>query len=392
MRWRQLLSIVLVMALLAGTGGPALAAPVTSYQRERVGDLTYRFRITGRDYEVRVGGVKRTTYTVPGGKTSRTYLTEGLGDRPISLNEAAGVAVRAAHGAPAGSRGVQEQIFSIWNSTVAKGKFIAGAIRDVWRAYNTYDDGRYMTIEDRYEAWKKMGFYDRYNEKQIKFINQKVIPIVRAAKAVQGILGSVLVGAGYATLAASALAIAGITAPAWAVAGGIAVVVGGAAALTVVKNYQRHRAGQNMMATNRAANLTGAIAGGAFGGGMFLPSRDPGYPNNWWTLRNAREALAYARELGAQGRTGAAGTAARFGLRNLGRFLKGSLAGLLGGWLVGNATSSLIRAENLGTIPLPGQTVATVWVPGAVEQPSLGLIIDPDMWLREYKLKVRLVD
>ena len=391
MRWRQLLSIVLVIALLAGVSGPALAAPVTSYQRERVGDLTYRFRITGRDYEVRVGGVKRTTYTVPGGKTSRTYLTEGLGDRPISLNEAAGVAMRAAHGVPAGSRGVQEQIFSIWNSTVVKGKFIAGAIRDVWRAYNTHDDGRYMTIEDRYEAWKKMGFYDRYNETQIKFINQRVIPIVRAAKAVQGVLGSVLVGAGYATLAASALAVAGITAPAWAVAGGIALVVGGAAAATVVSNIKRHRAGKNMMATNKAANLTGAITGGAFAGGMFLRPADPSWGSNWWTLRTAREALAYAGELGAQGRTRAAGTMARYGLRNLGRFLKGSLSGLLGGWLVSNATSSLIRAENLGTIPLPGQTVETVWVPGQQATQTQRLVIDPEYWSRVFDLEVRLV-
>lgn len=49
----------------------------------------------------------------------------------------------------------------------------------------------------------------------------------------------------------------------------------------------------------------------------------------------------------------------RIGAGSAWRLAKPNLLALVSSWLVGNATSSLLRAENLRTIPLPGQVVAS---------------------------------
>lgn len=385
MRWRALLSLVLVVALVAGYVGPALAAPVDSYSVNRDGYLTWRYRMTGREYEVRVQ--PRRSISV-----SRSYLTEGLGNRPVSLNEAAAVATRAAQAKSAAvDPDVQRQMFSIFNSILTKARFIAGAIADVWRAYDTYDSGEYMTLQDRYEAWKALGIYEKYNAQQIMFINQRIIPVVRMMKLAEGVVGSALVGIGLATLAAGALAIAGITAPVWAVAGGLAAVVGGIAALNIFGNVKRHAAGQNMLNSKQAAALTGIPGLSAFLGSTFLKTGDPyirsvlGRTNQYWSLTEARQFAGWAAERAAQGNLSGAAKVARYGLGSLARFLKGQLAGIIGEWLLADATRDYLRAVNLGTIPLPEQVVATRSGASSNER------VNPDSDDGLVELQVRLV-
>ena len=398
-RWTRAVAAVLVVALLSVGGGPVYAAEDAAfleYELERVGDFTWRYRLTGQTYEVTATETTTSETTIRETTITETehgyFLTEGLGDRPISLNEAAAVTLRAAQapGPAATMAGVQGQMWSIWNSTVAKARFISGAIADVWRAYNTYDDGRYMDITDRYEAWKAMGFYDKYNETQIQFINQRVIPIVRMAKAAQGVLGSVLTGAAYAGMAVGALAVLGVTAPAWVVGAGVAAVSLGVSGLTYYVNRRRHDAHQDMV-TSPLAYLAGfGSTAGSFFGASRLHYADevvrelrPGE----FDYRLARVGL---RNTGAALRMGdraLAGHWLRIGSGAAWRWAKPNLAGLAGSWLVGNATSSLLRAENLGTIPLPGQVVQPVITnqPVVTRQPSVTTNSDV------IELRVRLV-